>query len=857
MPSSIRPGDMLADRYRLVDLLTESEGGRFWRAHDRVLERHVALHVIAEDDERADALLDAARRSAIVHDRRLLRVLDADRADGLCYVVNEWGSGDSLDIMLAAEGPLNARRAAWLVSEVAASIAVGHDAGVAHGRLIPENVLVDRAGAVRVIGFAVDAAMHGLPPGRVSADVAALGGVLYSALTGRWPGTTASDVPPAPTEQGRVLRPRQVRAGIPRPLDALCDEVLNPYAGHWGARLRETHDLASAAGVADYLSSFVGDPTGLAEAEAAAGHREPETITLPAMPDPPARDAATPEPAPEPESAPEPDLEPDPPVSTELPTQAGLPIFDDENDDVSWIAARTDPAPPPPPFEDPPERPLFAPEPSQGPARTPRPGSRDGGVSTDIRRLLAVGLRHQRSWHRHRDDPGARRHRPGGGPRPQLAAPGRGDRGVPAPAGRDRGRLQPRTRTHAARCSSGRQRRPDTQHLDSPSAVTSQPITGVTATDFDPQGDPPDENPELTDLAVDGDPDTSWRTLTYTQNFGPAGLKTGVGLVLDLGESHDVSSLDLSFVGTPTSFSLYVTDKPPVAIKGLEPAASDVADQERARVALDAAVRGRFVTVWLTPCPRSKTASAARSPRSRSADEPMTDSTSGPSDDVESTDHELLRAHVEGDPEAFGVLFHRHRDRLWAVALRTMGNREDAADGLQDGMVAAYRRAGTFRGDAAVTTWLHRVVVNACLDRLRAAKVRRTESLPDDLEEYRDRGSPATAGPATQDPADVSVREERRRAVLDALLTLPPEQRAALVLVDMEGYPVAEAAQMLDCPVGTVKSRCSRGRTRLAELLAPWRAGGDGDAAHVEPRNPPAAGSVGTTDAPRGPPVGS
>mgnify|MGYP000998739669 FL=1 len=91
-----------------------------------------------------------------------------------------------------------------------------------------------------------------------------------------------------------------------------------------------------------------------------------------------------------------------------------------------------------------------------------------------------------------------------------------------------------------------------------------------------------------------------------------------------------------------------------------------------------------------------------------------------PSTDVEPTDHELLQAHVEGDPEAFGVLFRRHRDRLWAVALRTMGNPDDAADGLQDGMISAYRRAGSFRGDAAVTTWLHRVVVNACLDRIRA-----------------------------------------------------------------------------------------------------------------------------------------
>lgn len=220
------------------------------------------------------------------------------------------------------------------------------------------------------------------------------------------------------------------------------------------------------------------------------------------------------------------------------------------------------------------------------------------------------------------------------------------------------------------------------------------------------------------------------------------------------------------------------------------------------------------------------------------------------------SDADLLHAHVAGDPHAFGVLFGRHRDRLWAVALRTMGNREDAADGLQDGMVAAYRRAGSFRGDAAVTTWLHRVVVNACLDRLRAAKVRRTEALPDDLEEYRDRGSLSSATDDADDPADRSVRSERQAQVLAALRTLPEEQRAALVLVDMEGYPVAEAAEMLDCAVGTVKSRCSRGRSRLAELLAPLLTDdGDGDGDHPGTRNPRGSGPVESDDAPRGPPT--
>ena len=216
------------------------------------------------------------------------------------------------------------------------------------------------------------------------------------------------------------------------------------------------------------------------------------------------------------------------------------------------------------------------------------------------------------------------------------------------------------------------------------------------------------------------------------------------------------------------------------------------------------------------------------------------------------SDADLLSAHVHGDTDAFGVLFARHRDRLWAVALRTMGNPEDAADGLQDGLVAAYRRAGSFRGEAAVTTWLHRVVVNACLDRLRAAKVRRAEALPDDLDDHVGRGSLATATAGTEDPADRSVAEERRRLVLDALATLPAEQRAALVLVDMEGYPVAEVAEMLDCAVGTVKSRCSRGRARLAVLLGVLAPGGDPD--HPPPGNPDPTPPVRSTR-PRGPPT--
>lgn len=167
-------------------------------------------------------------------------------------------------------------------------------------------------------------------------------------------------------------------------------------------------------------------------------------------------------------------------------------------------------------------------------------------------------------------------------------------------------------------------------------------------------------------------------------------------------------------------------------------------------------------------------------------------------------DRALMAAHVAGDPNAFTELVRRHRDRLWAVAVRTMGERDEAADALQDALISAFRSAPSYRGDAAVTTWLHRIVVNACLDRIRRRAARPSVPLGD-----RDLVHP-------RDPQGVV---DTRLAVRAALATLPAEQQQALVLVDMEDLPVAEAAQLLGVPEGTVKSRCSRGRTAMAALL--------------------------------------
>jgi RNA polymerase sigma-70 factor, ECF subfamily len=173
---------------------------------------------------------------------------------------------------------------------------------------------------------------------------------------------------------------------------------------------------------------------------------------------------------------------------------------------------------------------------------------------------------------------------------------------------------------------------------------------------------------------------------------------------------------------------------------------------------------------------------------------------------------------VNGDAHAFGLLFTRHKDRLWAVAVRTLGDADEAADALQDAMISAFRQASGFRGDSAVTTWLHRIVVNACLDRLRRRAARPAVTGFD--ERAMDVLSPA--GPPGRDEA---ARADTALDVMAALRTLPPDQRAALVLVDMLGYPVVDAAEVLGVSPGTVKSRCARGRARLLPRLAHLRGG--------------------------------
>ena len=169
------------------------------------------------------------------------------------------------------------------------------------------------------------------------------------------------------------------------------------------------------------------------------------------------------------------------------------------------------------------------------------------------------------------------------------------------------------------------------------------------------------------------------------------------------------------------------------------------------------------------------------------------------------------------------------------MALRTLHDPDDAADALQEAMISAFRRAAEFRGEAAVTTWLHRIVVNACLDQLRRKAARPT--VPADDEAALDALGQRLGGP-TPDP---TLTSDTALDVAAALQLLPAGQRAALVLVDMLGYSVTVAADVLGVSPGTVKSRCARGRARLLPHLAHLRESGQ---LPDQPRNQTAAGHV-------------
>ncbi len=176
-------------------------------------------------------------------------------------------------------------------------------------------------------------------------------------------------------------------------------------------------------------------------------------------------------------------------------------------------------------------------------------------------------------------------------------------------------------------------------------------------------------------------------------------------------------------------------------------------------------------------------------------------------------DVQLLNRYLGGDVTAFDELVRAHEDRVFGICLRMMRDREAALDAVQETFVTVFRKADRYEERAAFSTWLYRVAVNTCYDQLRKAKRRRTEPLPE------------IADPVDPRSGDELEAVELRPEIEKALQRVPVDFRSAVVLVDLQGLALEQAAQILDVPIGTIKSRLFRGRKVLAETLGNLRAG--------------------------------
>jgi putative peptidoglycan lipid II flippase len=498
-------GDVLDGRYVLQDLVTERLGATTWRAHDRVLARNVGIEMLPSDDPRADNFLEAARQSTSVTDPRFLRVLDLVESDHDHHViVREWARAFPLDQLLR-QSPLPNRRAATVVTEVAEALAHAHEKNLFHRRLTPHQVLLKQSGAVRIVGLGVATALA--PAGHRDTfedlrayeqmDVEALGKLLYACLVARWPGVSVDGLRAAPAEGGRVLRPRQVRAGVSRDVDTVVDRILGRPPLQHRTPLRTAADIARTLRLTGEDEADVDDPS-------------PLHISSPDL------------------------LRLDPVIV---------------------------PAGPPPGLEPPRRRPkAFEPAPP---------------------------TTFERSVHR------ARRATAGGDRKLVLAGVGLAVAVAVLLA-------------FAVTGFTGDGERPAAPTADAQQApAETLPVTAIR--DLDPQGEDGRENPEDVQLAIDGDPNTAWRTSTYFNRPDLGGLKSGVGLVLDLGGPREVESMRILLGGTGTSLQVYASSpggELPVRlgdlrrIATLDDAGTDVS------VSFPQGTITRRVVVWLTRLPQ-------------------------------------------------------------------------------------------------------------------------------------------------------------------------------------------------------------------------------------------------------------
>ncbi|PZG22393.1 protein kinase family protein [Nonomuraea aridisoli] len=482
--SAVEPGTRLAERFRLEDRVSESDGATLWKAIDEILARPVAVHTFSPDFPRVHEVVTAARAASRLTDPRITQVFDAAEDDKAAYVVSEWVTGETLTDLLAS-GPLEPERAAGLVAEAAEALAHAHEAQLYHLCLRPAHLVWTTGNTVKVLGVAVDAALSGLTTDQPALDDAeGLGRLLYAGLTGHWPGDEEEGgLPAAPMTDGHFCSPRQVTAGVPGYLDAVTVRACLPESRKGQSPLTSPSEVADAlADVARPMPIPISYPS--TPAVASASHTE------------------------------------------------GLDIAHRQ---------QTAMAPRPP---------------------APRPPANGGGGSTLNRVLMtvvvvlvivAVGVG---AWTIGRS----------------LGSPT-----DPAEAGGTT------TATTAP--------------------ATAQEVEAVKpdkASGFDPLGDG-DEKSDIAKLAIDGKPGTLWKTETYTSaDLGR--LKDGVGLLLDMGKSMQISDVEVTLSdASGASVELKVGDS--AELGSLKTVATEKDASGKTTLTPEEATSGQYVLIWFTRVP--------------------------------------------------------------------------------------------------------------------------------------------------------------------------------------------------------------------------------------------------------------